>query len=284
MEYNAAIIWLTPNGRTGLCSMATARILCPRFQPSPVQCHDIDMMQCCAIDVHVHRLISKSVSSKHRTRHQCVNSLDIGCGHKQTKTQTSLTKPSAEIILTRRSWGPTSTQTYVELIQDFHLYHLYQSLWYILYLSRTESISEFVCFCKCIDFCSEEPAATPGWDPDATAMYSESLEQKASLKLGGTGCGMDAWRNYRHHHHHNCHHHHRHHHHHPNHNHHHALMTTADSEVSCDQWSGRLRLCQESPLWIGLSIDIYGDGNDGSGWLAMMAIIALVGWWWWQLL
>ena len=73
MEHNAAIIWLTPNGRTGLCSMATARILCPRFQPSPVQCHDIDMMQCCAIDVHVHRLISKRVSSKPRTRRQSVS-------------------------------------------------------------------------------------------------------------------------------------------------------------------------------------------------------------------
>ena len=73
MEHNAAIIWLTPNGRTGLCSMATAMISCPRFQPSPVQWHDIDMMQCCAIDVHVHRLICKRFSSKHRTRRQSVS-------------------------------------------------------------------------------------------------------------------------------------------------------------------------------------------------------------------
>ena len=29
-------------------------------------------------------------------------------------------------------------------------------------------------------------------------MYLESLEQKASLKLGGTGCGRDAWENFHH--------------------------------------------------------------------------------------
>ena len=35
--------------------------------------HDIDMMQCCAIDVHVHRLICKRFSSKPRTRRQSVS-------------------------------------------------------------------------------------------------------------------------------------------------------------------------------------------------------------------